>query len=142
MPTFETSLQIAAPRERVWRVLSDVAAWPEWLPTVTSVRPLDVRALGVGHRYVVRQPKLQPVAWRVAELEPPRRFTWQGQSPGLRLLAEHVVDEHPSGTSTVILRFAFAGLFGGLVDALYGSLTQRYITMEATMLKQKVEASR
>src|SRR5262245_41586846 len=127
MPTFETSLQIASPRETVWRVLSDVAAWPEWLPTVTSVQSLDDRSLAVGHRYLVRQPKLQPATWLVTELEPPRRFLWEARSPGLRLLAEHIVDEGPPGASTVVLRFSFAGPLGGLIGGLYRSITERYI---------------
>jgi uncharacterized membrane protein len=142
VPTHETSISIAAPRERVWRVLSDVAAWPEWLPTVSSVQSLDGRALAIGHRYVVRQPKLQPVTWLIATLEPPRRFIWQGRTPGLLMIAEHIVDEESSGTSRVLLRFSFGGPLGGLIGALYGSITQRYITTEAATLKQKVEASR
>jgi len=106
MPTYETSISIAAPREAVWRALADVAAWPEWLPTVSSVQPLDGRPLAVGHHYLVRQPGLQPVTWRVTELEAQRRFIWQGRSPGLVMLAEHIVDEDRPGTSSVVLRFS------------------------------------
>src|SRR5262249_28318497 len=106
---------------------------------VTSVQPLDGGALAVGHRYLVRQPRLQPVTWLVTELEDPRRFTWQGRSPGLLMLAEHIVDADPAGTSKVVLRFSFTGLLGGLVGGLYRSITERYIATEAAMLKQKVE---
>lgn len=68
MPTYEASISIAAPRESVWRVLSAVAAWPEWLPTVTSVQALDGDPLKLGSRYTVRQPKLRPATWVVTEL--------------------------------------------------------------------------
>jgi uncharacterized membrane protein len=138
---YETSLSIAAPREAVWRVLANVAAWPEWLPTVTSVEPLDGSSLAIGRRYRVRQPGLQPVTWVVVKLEDARRFSWQARAPGLHLLADHIVEEHETGTSSVVLRFSFAGPLGRLVAALYGSITERYIATEATTLKQKAETS-
>lgn len=142
MLTCETSIAIAAPREAVWGVLSDVAAWPSWIPTVTSVESLDGSPLAVGRRYRVRQPKLQPVIWLVTELEPPHHFTWQGRSPGLSMLAEHIVDQGEPGPVRVVLRFSFAGPLGGLIGTLYRSITERYIASEAAALKQKVEASR
>jgi uncharacterized membrane protein len=142
MLTYEASVSIAAPRDAVWRVLSDVAAWPEWLPTVTSVQPLDDKTLSVGHRYVVHQPKLRPATWRVTELEPPRRFVWLAQSPGLQMVAEHVVEEGLPGTTKVVLRFSFAGLLAGLLGRLFRSVTESYLAKEAASLKQKVQASR
>jgi len=141
MPTYETSISIAAPRETVWRVLSDVSGWPDWLPTITSVQPLDGKVLSIGHRYVIRQPNLRPVTWRVTELEQPRRFAWRARSPGLEMFAEHIVDDGPPGLSEVVLRFSFAGLLGGLLGRLFRSLTESYLAKEAASLKQKVEAS-
>lgn len=43
VPTFESSIVIAAEAGAVGSVLSDVANWPNWLPTVTKVEPLDLR---------------------------------------------------------------------------------------------------
>jgi len=142
MQSFDATISVAAAREPVWRVLSDVAAWPEWLPTVTSVEPLDGSPLEVGLRYTVRQPKLRPVTWVVTELEPPRRFVWQARSPGLLMVAEHIVDEGPPGASQVTLRFSFAGFLGTLVGSLFRSVTERYLAQEAASLKLKVEGRR
>jgi uncharacterized membrane protein len=142
MKTYETSISIAAAREDVWRVLSDVAAWPRWLPTVESVEPLDGVPLAVGRRYRVRQPKLQPVTWVVTALDPSRRFSWEARSPGLQMFADHIVDEDPSGAFRVTLRFSFAGPLGALVGGLYRSITERYIATEAAKLKLEVETSR
>ena len=142
MKTYETSISIAAPREAVWRVLSDVATWPKWLPTVASVESLDGNPLVVGHRYRIRQPQLQPVTWTVTELDPAHRFSWQARTPGLSMLADHIVEAGSSDTSDVVLRFSFAGPLGPLVGALYGSITRRYIEAEAATLKQRLETSR
>ena len=142
MKTYEASISIAAPREAVWRVLSDVATWPKWLPTVASVESLDGNPLVLGHRYRIRQPQLQPVTWTVTELDPAHRFSWQARTPGLRMLADHIVEAGSSGTSDVVLRFSFAGPLGSLVGAVYGSITRRYIETEAATLKQRLESSR
>jgi hypothetical protein len=41
MPSYDAAISIGAPGGSVWRVLAAVVAWPEWLPTVNSVQPLD-----------------------------------------------------------------------------------------------------
>jgi uncharacterized protein YndB with AHSA1/START domain len=140
MPTYEASISIAAPRETVWRPLADVAAWPDWLPTVTSVRALDAAQLELGARFLVKQPKLQPATWVVTVLEPPRRFVWAAHSPGLRMTADHVVDESLSG-ATVSLRFSFGGFLGGLIGRLFRATTEAYLAQEAAALKRKAETS-
>ena len=140
MPSYHASISIAAPVEPVWRVLAAVVAWPEWLPTVTSVQPLDGNALKVGFRYVVRQPKLRPATWVVTELEP-LKFVWQARSPGLLMIAEHTVEEKSAGTSQVTLRFSFNGLLGVPVGKLFRSITESYLAQEAASLKSKVEGS-
>jgi uncharacterized membrane protein len=139
MPSYDTSISIAAPGETVWQVLAAVDAWPEWLPTVDSVQPLDGSPLKLGFRYAVLQPKLRPATWVVTELDPPRRFVWQARSPGLLMVAEHEIQESLPGNSRVTLRFSFSGLLGAPIGWLFRSVTERYLSQEAASLKHKVE---
>jgi hypothetical protein len=139
MPSYEAAISIAASGESVWRVLTAVVAWPEWLPTVDSVQPLDASQLSPGFRYVVRQPKLRPATWVVTELERPRRFVWQARSPGLLMVAEHTIEESLPGKCNVTLRFSFTGLLGPLLGRLFRSVTQQFLAQEAASLKLKVE---
>jgi len=139
MPSYAASLSIAAPRESVWRVLAAVVAWPQWLPTVSGVQPLDGNPLQIGFRYTVRQPKLRPATWVVTELEPPRCFVWEARSPGLLMIAAHTIEEHSPGKSDVILRFAFTGLLGAPTGWLFRSVTERYLAEELASLKLVVE---
>jgi uncharacterized membrane protein len=140
VPAYESSIVIAAPAEAVWRVLSDVVQWPQWLPTVASVEALDQKTLHVGSRFVIHQPKLRPATWTVSEIEELRRFAWVARSPGLHMVAEHSVTKDSPATSRVVLRFTFAGLLGGIIGRLFSSLTRSYLAQEAASLKQRVES--
>ncbi len=140
MHTCEVAHPIAAGREAAWTVLADVAAWPEWLPTVTALEALDDRTLKVGARYLLHQPSLRPAVWTVTDLEPGRRFVWQARSPGLRMRAEHLLLDQGSGASKVVLRFTFAGPLGGLLGWFYRALTEECIALEAASLAQRAEA--
>lgn len=139
MPSYATSISIAAPREAVWPALSTVTAWADWIPTVSSVQPLDGNALEVGARFIVHQPKLRPTTWKVTELESPHHFTWEARSLGLLMVAEHSIEEDSQGISHVTLRFSFKGPLGAPIGWLFRSTTERYIAQEAASLKLKVE---
>jgi ribosome-associated toxin RatA of RatAB toxin-antitoxin module len=141
MPAYESSASVRATPETVWRILSDVAAWPEWLPTVSRVDPLDQRALRLGARFIVHQPRLRPATWTVSQLEPPRSFVWISRSPGLEMVAEHTITVETPGHSSVVLRFSFHGLLGALVGRLYRTLVQDYLAQEAASLKTQAEAA-
>jgi uncharacterized membrane protein len=139
MLVYESQIVINAGAHRVWQVLSDVARWPQWLPTVTRVVPLDGEAIVVGARYRVEQPKLKPAVWTVTEVEEPRRFVWMAHLPGIRMLAEHTIVEQAPEVSEVVLRFSFGGLLGGMVGRMLRSIVTQYLAQEAIALKHVVE---
>jgi hypothetical protein len=138
MAGFESSIPIAAERETVRHVLSSAANWPEWLPTVHLVEPLDGSELSLGRRFRVVQPKLRPAIWVVTALEAPSRFLWQSQSPGVLVLADHVVEARSSDQCVVSLRVSFIGALGGAIGWFFGSLTALYLAQEAAALQRRV----
>lgn len=139
MPSYQTSITIDASPESVWQILSTVATWPRWLPTINSIEALDGDALKIGHRFRVRQPKLQPATWVVSKVEPNRRFEWQANSPGVQMVADHVLESLAPGKTSVLLRFEFRGVVGSLLGLLFSSTTRRYIRQEAASLKATAE---
>ena len=141
MPSYEARTTIAAPPAAVWRVLSDVVAWPPWLQTVVSVQALDAAPLAEGNRYEVRQPHLRRAIWVVTTLEPLRRFAWRSRLPAISMIADHVIDPRPPNHAHVTLRFSFSGLLGGPAGLMYRSLTQIYLAQETAALKRKVEST-
>ena len=138
MTKFSTSITINSSQQSVWNVLSNVAHWHEWTPTVNKVEVLNTSELKLGNRYKVFQPKLQPAVWTVTELNS-ANFTWESKSPGMHMVAEHVVKSVNANQSEVTLTFAFNGWFGKLIGKLYGKMTAEYVQTEAQSLKKQVE---
>jgi uncharacterized protein YndB with AHSA1/START domain len=137
---FTTSRHIAAPTQPVWEVLFDVARWPEWTPTITSVERLDDGRFGVGSRAEVRQPRLPKAVWEVSEVVDGRSFTWEATGPGLKTIARHEVVPDADG-STVTLSIEQTGPMGAVAAMMWRRLTQRYIELEAESLDKRVTRS-
>ena len=139
MTFFQIETEINASAELVWATMRDVERWPEWTPTVTSVRLRTPPPLAVGSRVVIRQPKLPPALWRVGELDDSlRRFTWVNSALGVRVIATHFAV--PFGErSRASFSLRFEGLFAEILGFATRKLNNRYLAMEAQGLKSRVE---
>ena len=137
---FSITFDVAAPPDRVWAVMSDIERWPQWTPSVTSIRPLSKGPLGLGSRALIRQPKLPPAVWKVVAHEPGRSFTWTSGAPGLRVTAHHFIEPTAQGTR-VTLSLRFGSLLGPLFGRLTRGLNDRYLGLEAKGLKRRSEES-
>ena len=135
---FSISIDINAPANRVYEVMSDIERWCEWTPSVTSIRRLDSGPFIVGSRAVIRQPKFPPALWTVTAIDGKRSFTWMNRAPGIRVMAHHsIADSGDRATATLSLRYE--GLLGGLLARMTRGITNRYLAMEANGLKKRSE---
>lgn len=134
------TVEIAAPPERVWEVLTDVESWPEWTSTVTSVRRLDEGPLRVGSRAKINQPRIPETEYVVTEVEPGRSFTWVATGPGVRTTARHDAEPLPGIGTRVRLSVSQSGWLGSIMGRFYRGLTDRYLSNEASGLKARCEA--
>jgi uncharacterized membrane protein len=134
------SVNIDAPPERVFAVLKDVEHWPEWTPTMLSVKRLESGPFRIGSTAEVRQPKLRPAIWRVTEIEEGRNFTWSARSPGVLMKAGHLVEAHGDGSRAVLV-FEMSGLMAPLASLLFGKLIDEYVSTEAQGLKKRCETA-
>jgi len=135
---FETTVEIAAPPERVWALLADLERWPTWTESMQSVTPVGSAPFGVGTEATVRQPKLPSTRWTVTEVESGVSFTWVAKAPGLTTSATHRLEAAGDGTR-LTLGVHQAGIGAGLTAALFGKRTRQYVQMEAEGLRRAAE---
>ena len=135
---FRITVDIDAPSDVVWDVMSDGERWPEWTASVTSVKRLDEGPLRIGSSALIRQPKFPPARWVVTELLPGRSFTWKSGLPLMWVYGQHSVQ--PLGTGTrATLRLYYEGALGGLMARMTRDITNRYVGLEAAGLKKRSE---
>lgn len=115
----------------LWAVVSDLTAWPQHLPTVDALTPLQTTEPAVGARYRVRQPGLPPATWRITEWEPLRGFTWVSRTVGLTTTATHHIVADEDGCA-LRLTLDWRGPLAWLVRRRWAGLGTDYLTTEAT----------
>ena len=140
MKSFEYSVEIEAPPDKVWKVLTDVEKWAEWTSSIDQIESLDSGPLQIGARYRIRQPKLSTNIYQVMTLEPGKEFSWLARAMGLEILGEHRM-EALSGSNKVKVRntLSLKGFLAPLVGCFYSNLTRRYVEMEVHGLRRRCE---
>ncbi len=135
---FDITVDINAPPDVVWTVMSDVERWHEWTASIRGIRLLDPGPLRVGSRAIVRQPRFPPALWKVTVLDPGRSFTWTTRGPGMRVDGTHTVASMPGGTRAT-LHLRYQGVIANLLARATRRITERYLKLEANGLKQRSE---
>jgi uncharacterized protein YndB with AHSA1/START domain len=138
---FETTVEIDAPEEAVWAALVDAQRWPDWTESMQEVRWLDDDGVRVGARARIKQPGTPALTWTVTELDAGRAFAWEAKSPGVKTVGTHVVKAAAENRSTLTLGLTQSGALAGVVGALTGSRTRKYVRLEADGLKRAAEAA-
>ena len=127
--------QSTAPADRLWATISDVRRWPQWLPTVDAVTPLEPdRPDEVGASYAVEQPGLARAVWTITGWDEGCSFTWESARPGIRSVGTHTLSPGADGTTTIELGITWSGLLAPLVRLLVGRKSLDYVTREAAAL--------
>jgi hypothetical protein len=115
MKEFQASITIDAPPERVWDVLVDTKAWPEWDPSCERIEG-DV-ALGATIKAFTKLSPGRAFPVKVAELVPHQRMIWTGGMPLGLFRGVRTFTLAPEGGRT---RFALREVFSGPMLALIG----------------------
>jgi uncharacterized protein YndB with AHSA1/START domain len=90
---------VAAPAERVWRLLSDAPGWPGWYSPARDVALAGELAVDTRFTWASGGARMRS---RFAVLDPGREVTWTGQSMGAKAVHRHVLEPGPDGGGTLV----------------------------------------
>lgn len=102
MKEIHTSIEIAAPAESVWQVLTDFEAYPQWSPFIRRVE--GKLAVGEMLEFAVATgpDTTRGAKARVLGIEPNRALSWGGGLPLGLFRGEHSFIIEPAGVSVVL----------------------------------------
>lgn len=119
--TIRSAIEIRAPLDTVWGVLTDFASYPEWNPHIRRVQGtvdkgarISIRTKPPGGRTIAMRPTV--INW-----EPPTELRWRSTFLSRLLFSgEHGFRLEPTAANHV--RFVQDGTFSGLLVPLYSRL--------------------
>jgi hypothetical protein len=123
--------EVEGPPSLAWERLADVEDWPSWAPHIVRAELSPPGALGPETRgtFVLR-PFLR-TCFAVTELEPPRRWRWEGTFLGLVVGYDHAFEDLGSGRTRLVWTVEAEGfglsILGPLLAALYARNLDRAI---------------
>ena len=137
-----TEIEIQASAERVWQVLIDFAAYPEWNPVI---HPISGEARAGGRLRFRVHPRTGPdvtLQTTVVKAEANRELRWQGQLlfSGL-FCGEHSFTIEPVAKSRVrlIQRETYSGLLAPVVLPIMKATVRRIFEDMNKALKARAE---
>ena len=138
---FEKSVDIDAPQQRVWDVLTDIEAWPQRIETVDSVELLTPAPMTQGSRVRLKQPKLGEGTWEVTAWDAPSAFEWTQKTTGATTVAGHRVEALDEGRTRLTLTLDMRGFLIPIFGRLFKNLTNDYMSREAEGMKRAAESA-
>jgi hypothetical protein len=101
-----SELEISAPREHVWAVLTDFDHWPTWNADVKSMHFEESVAPGSKFRWKAGPGTIASV---IARVEPPGLIAWTGKTLGIKAIHVWVLEPH-NGQTLVRTEESYDGL--------------------------------
>ena len=138
---FEKSIDIDAPQQRVWDMLSDLETWPQRIETVDTVELLTPAPVTKGSRVRLKQPKLGEGIWDITVWDAPSYFEWTQKTVGATSVAGQRVEALGEGRARLTLTLDLRGFLIPIFGRLFKKLTNRYMNLEAEGIKRAAESA-
>jgi uncharacterized protein YndB with AHSA1/START domain len=142
----ERTIEIAAPRQRVWETLMDPQCLEDWVSIHKSLKKAPPGQLHKGSELTQCLHMAGTsfnVHWKVKEADAPNRAVWEGRGP-VRSKASVLYELEDNGNGTT--RFHYmnefkspGGPLGGLVDRVTGGSAERAADQTLDNLKKLLE---
>ncbi len=134
-----STVNIDAPLKVVWAVTEDVEHWPEWTPTVESIRRLDAEVFDIDSTAILKLPHLPSSVWTVVAFVKEKQFKWESKVLGINMVATHEMRSVGTKTKSVIA-IEMTALVVTLLEPLFRVFSQRMLEQENMGLKKRCEA--
>ena len=145
MHTITRAIDIAAPPEVVWDILTDQAAYPEWNPFIRRLQG----TLEPGVRITVRitPPNASAMTFTptIIEVEPERRLAWRGRLlvPGLfDGLHSFTLEPLPQGGTRFVQQEVFRGILVSLAGKLLSATERGFAGMNGALAERAEKQAR
>jgi carbon monoxide dehydrogenase subunit G len=129
-----SEIEIAAPPEVAWTVLTAIGRWPSWNPAVKSITFEEGIEEGSEFRWRAGPGSITST---IRDVDPPRRIVWTGSSFGIKAIHVHTFEPRAGGT---LVRTEES--YDGLVARLFRRRLQRTLdtTLDEELRHLKTEA--
>ena len=140
------SIEIKAPPEQVWEVLTDFAAYPRWNPFMTEGRITSGERLRPGATLHIRLEQSSGSSTmdpKVLGVSPGRELRWLGKlGPGWLVDGEHrlLIEETGHGSVRLTQSESFSGILAPIAEGTLRAETLPQFRAMNTALKERVEA--
>jgi hypothetical protein len=136
MKTFAVATTIHATPDRLWRILTDLATYPRWNPTVTKVDGQIAPGARIVVQVAINPGRAFPVT--VSQLEPASRMVWSGGMPlglftGTRTFTLTPRDD---GKTEFAMREEYRGLLAGLIGRSIPDLQPAFDEFAAALKRE------
>jgi hypothetical protein len=133
-----SEIEIDAPPEAAWEVLTAIGSWPDWNPDVKSVSVEDAVEEGTEFRW---KAGAGTITSTVAQVDAPRRIVWTGTSFGIKAIHVHTLEAR-SGSTLVRTEESFDGLLARVFRGRLQRTLDTSLDNELRHLKAAVEERR
>ncbi len=139
MNRFATEIDIAAPPDKVWAVLTDVANWPGWNTTVTKVDGAVTLGATITVHAKISPGRAFPV--KVEALDAPTHMIWASDMPMGAFRGERTFTLTATATGTHFSMVeVYSGWMGFLIERTIPDLNPAFAEA-AGCLKARAEGS-
>ncbi|HYX76424.1 MAG TPA: SRPBCC family protein [Gaiellaceae bacterium] len=128
-------LDVAAPSETVWEVLTDFRRWPEWNPEVKSMSFDGPVEPGSTFRW-----KAGPgtIVSTLEQVDPPRSVRWRGKTMSIKAIHEWRLEPRDGGTH-VETEESFSGFLASLLRRSLQKQLDQALEQALAALKRESE---
>jgi uncharacterized protein YndB with AHSA1/START domain len=115
---YEHSAETTAALEEVWRLWSDMAAWPQWNDGIEKIE-ID-GPFAVGTTFTMTPPAGEPIRMRLTEIIPGELFADEMDGGDFEVRTVHRLEPTAGGRTRIIYRTEISGPAAGQVGPQLG----------------------